>query len=349
MRELNSPVVDGDTPEAALSGSVESDKRSDVGGTITETELSDSGKSRSVSDLDGGLAQDGDLPEGASGGGGGRRTASHRPRHGRRTTRGRTSGRRRLVVFALLAVTLLLVGVDLAGGTYRRSDAELAASTGLAGSDKSPAPTGAATPIQTPAAAPTTPAPVTPGPVPSSGAGTFAVAPGGTAPAGRGTLLKYQIEVENGVGQDAAAFATAVDATLRDQRSWIAGGDQALARVSDNRPDFRIRLASPKTVDRLCYPLDTAGYTSCRVGDNVVINLARWQNAVPEFAGDLTTYRAYAINHEVGHRLGHGHESCTGTGQPAPVMQQQTLGLKGCKANPWPYVGGRLLSGPSTT
>jgi hypothetical protein len=158
--------------------------------------------------------------------------------------------------------------------------------------------------------------------------------------------MRYEVRVENGVGQVPATFAAVVDSTLGDRRSWTAGGKWSFQRISSGRPDFVVTLASPKTVDRLCYPLDTAGYTSCRVGNTVVVNLARWQLAVPDFKGDLATYRLYVINHEVGHRLGHGHMACPGSGQLAPVMQQQTLGLKGCQPNPWPYVNGELVTGP---
>ena len=42
------------------------------------------------------------------------------------------------------------------------------------------------------------------------------------------------------------------------------------------------------------------------------------------------------INHEVGHWLGHGHETCATKGGPAAVMQQQSIDLEGCRFNPWP-------------
>jgi predicted Zn-dependent protease len=101
--------------------------------------------------------------------------------------------------------------------------------------------------------------------------------------------------------------------------------------------EFRVTLVSPGSMERYCPGVGTGGYTSCRYGERAVINLARWETAVPEYEGDTATYREYVVNHEVGHALGHGHEQCPGPGRLAPVMQQQTLALAGCLKNAWPY------------
>jgi hypothetical protein len=153
-----------------------------------------------------------------------------------------------------------------------------------------------------------------------------------------GRLLRYRVVVEQDIkGLRPAAFADTVTATLSDPRSWTADGRWRLQRVGAGAGyDFTIYLATPDTRDTLCAG-GPDGYTSCRNKDNVVLNIARWVKGAPPFKASLTTYRQYMVNHEVGHRLGQGHMLCPGSGDPAPVMQQQTLGMHGCTVNPWPF------------
>jgi hypothetical protein len=184
---------------------------------------------------------------------------------------------------------------------------------------------------------------------PSSGAGTFAYATSAGPVAGAaGTVRKYRIAVENGSGQQADAFAAAAERVFADPRGWPATGQVRLQRVAgQGTADFTIFLATPVTSEQICATagLHTAGYSSCRITGKVVINLARWLTGVPDYGAPVEDYQSYVLNHEVGHELGNGHEACPGPGKPAPVMQQQTYGLKGCVAYAWPLLDGQRYSG----
>lgn len=176
----------------------------------------------------------------------------------------------------------------------------------------------------------------------TAGDGTWTVAPV-VAPAGEpaGTVHRYALRVENGTGIDPQAAAQEVAAILADERGWTAVQDVSFEQVADpEQADFTISLASPPTVDELCLPARTHGIWSCRIGPDVALNSDRWVHMTPTYS-DVAEYRAYMVNHEVGHFLGLGHESCGGEGLAAPVMMQQSKGLQGCRANAWPTSDGQ--------
>ncbi|WP_406006139.1 DUF3152 domain-containing protein [Streptomyces sp. NBC_00637] len=186
--------------------------------------------------------------------------------------------------------------------------------------------------------------------IPASGPGTFTTASGSSAKVGRGTALRYRVDVEDGLDLSATDVARQVEGILGDRRGWTADGRSAFQRVSGGTTDFVVRVATPATVDEICgqYGLDTGGEVNCNVADNVMVNLKRWLLATPVYARDVTAYRALIVNHEVGHFLGHGHVGCPGPGKPAPAMMQQIKGMDGCVPNVWPYDDqGRFLTGPA--
>ncbi len=160
----------------------------------------------------------------------------------------------------------------------------------------------------------------------------------GAAAAGQGERRTFTVEIEDGYEPDADSLVETVHGALLDaESSWAR--DHELAQVEEPEgADIRIVLATPDTVDEWCgaVGLDTGGDSSCWDGQRAMLNGDRWRGGV-DHIDDLGTYRAYLVNHEVGHGLGHGHVDCPEPGAPAPVMMQQTLGLGACEPNPWPY------------
>lgn len=186
--------------------------------------------------------------------------------------------------------------------------------------------------------------------VPKSGTGLFTTAAANGGPVGRGTIRRYAVQVEGGAGVSATEAAKEIAGILGDRRGWTSDGRDGFQLVASGPRDFEVKIATPDTVDAICGAagLHTRGEVNCDVGDQVVVNLKRWLTGSPQFPGPLHEYRALIINHEVGHRIGRGHESCPGPGRPAPAMMQQIDGLHGCRANAWPYDGnGTYLGGPS--
>ncbi|MEU8502373.1 DUF3152 domain-containing protein [Streptomyces lavendulae] len=182
-----------------------------------------------------------------------------------------------------------------------------------------------------------------------AGPGTFDTVPGFAKAPGKGKVVRYRVDVEQGLGLDPQLFAEAVQRTLNDPRSWGHGGAMTFERVPAGEADFVITLASPGTTGTWCAKsgLDTTvDNVSCdsAATERVMINAFRWAQGSPTYGPDqMLAYRQMLINHEVGHRLGHGHVSCQTPGSLAPIMQQQTKSLDidniHCLPNPWVFPG----------
>jgi hypothetical protein len=159
-----------------------------------------------------------------------------------------------------------------------------------------------------------------------------------------GRTVHYTVEVEGGLGVDAASVASTVQSVLLDSRGWQKVDGIRFVNVTPAEArqgaqvDIRVTLASPGLTDKLCAPMRTLSQVSCWNGERSVLNLRRWVLGDDSYGSDVARYREYQVNHEVGHGLGHQHRSCPAKGERAPVMVQQTLSLGGCKA--WPYPSG---------
>ena len=159
------------------------------------------------------------------------------------------------------------------------------------------------------------------------------------APADARTI-RYRIATLPPVHADTRLFALTVDAVLNDPRGWSLGGSVRFVRARRGAA-WTVMLAAPRAVAAhgACSP-----YWSCYSGGRVLINARRWRMATPSYGrGRVDGYRRMVITHEVGHALGFGHAHCGGRGRVAPVMQQQSKGLGGCRRNPWPTAYERRL------
>lgn len=245
----------------------------------------------------------------------------------------------RILLAVVAAVGLAMVGYVLAGGF-----AEVFPGPGTA--VQPPSVAGIQSVAPTPSASPQPRVQSTAG---ASGNGKFSYAKADPKVAGsKGKLLHYRVAVEQGADLDVSDFAGQVKKILADRAGWAATGKHRFQRVAEGASkDFTVYLATAATSEKMCAAegLHTDGYLSCRLPGQVIINLERWHNAVPDYGAELAAYQAFALNHEIGHQLGHGHEACPGPGKPAPVMQQQSLDLAGCTPYGWPLREGRLYSG----
>lgn len=134
-------------------------------------------------------------------------------------------------------------------------------------------------------------------------------------------------------------FKTKLQAVYHDSRGWWTGGQVSLTEAQSGC-NMTVWLSAADQMTSFGAICDPAW--SCTVSPNVIINFDRWRYASAAWngsGGSLDDYRSMVINHETGHWFGFGHQNCGGAGQLAPVMQQQSIDLQGCKFNPWPLPG----------
>tara|TARA_B100001113_G_scaffold350416_1_gene347524 strand:+ start:1692 stop:2639 length:948 start_codon:yes stop_codon:yes gene_type:complete len=148
-------------------------------------------------------------------------------------------------------------------------------------------------------------------------------------------FFNISIQVESGLNLNPNCLSEMITGILNDPRGWSTIENTEFQNVDREFSDLNIIFAKPDTVDELCYPLQTNGIYSCRNEQNVVINMYRWTSGAKDF-DDISTYRIYLINHEVGHYLGWGHTDCPSENALAPVMMQQSKSTGGCIPYGWP-------------
>ena len=147
--------------------------------------------------------------------------------------------------------------------------------------------------------------------------------------------ITYDISARGAIKGDINEFAKVVEATFNDPRGWIRAGVKFTRVQSGGR--LHMILATGDQV-KAAAPGGCSADLSCTVFPLVLFNDDRWLNGTDSYtqAGlSLADYRTMVINHEVGHFLGHDHLTACENGI-APVMLQQSTGLRGCKANSWP-------------
>lgn len=149
--------------------------------------------------------------------------------------------------------------------------------------------------------------------------------------------IRYRTVVWGSVVADFDDFRAKVAETLADARGWVRAGLKF--EEVESGQDLDVILSDPDHLEALS---GCSGELSCTTWNNqVIINDVRWREgteATRAVGMGQRDYQHMVVNHEMGHWLGHySHvESCP-NGGPAPIMLQQSTGMRGCDTfNAWP-------------
>ena len=149
--------------------------------------------------------------------------------------------------------------------------------------------------------------------------------------------VRYHVETRGRITTSLRQFKAQAQQTFEDPRGWRGAGIRFVPVAHGGA--FTLVLAQASRVP--AFSSQCSSMWSCRVGRFVIINQDRWKHASPAWNAAhlaLRDYRHMVVNHETGHWLGLHHASCPGPGRLAPVMQQQSKGLQGCRFNPFPTI-----------
>jgi hypothetical protein len=149
--------------------------------------------------------------------------------------------------------------------------------------------------------------------------------------------VTYHVETRGRITTSLKQFKAQAQQTYEDPRGWRGAGIQFTPVAHGG--SFTLVLAQASLVPS--FSSSCSSMWSCRVGRYVIINQDRWKYASPAWNAAhlaLRDYRHMVVNHETGHWLGLHHATCPGPGRLAPVMQQQSKGLQGCRFNPFPTI-----------
>jgi hypothetical protein len=163
--------------------------------------------------------------------------------------------------------------------------------------------------------------------------------------------VRFATSVSPEVKRGGKDFSQEVARVLTDSRTWKGYRFISLDNGKSPSPKFRemkdlvfkLRLSTPEEVQAL---KGCSAFLSCADGDTmtVLVNSNRWIYGAKASKLELSQYREYLINHEVGHLIlfskgEFGKHHFTGNcklGEKAPIMMQQTKGIKSCSPNSWP-------------
>ena len=213
--------------------------------------------------------------------------------------------------------------------------------------------------------------------IPVRGDGKLTVVPGKSDPVGKGPTRWIRIEIEDGLPIDPDIVTPYVMSILGDAQGWTAHERVSFGRtdgVADIRIIFaspktalelcprphdaaEVEIAPPDVPGTVPAPSTSASVAaaapsgspgaspsaspeqeeSCADQGIVVVSAYQWAAGIKAFGDDEGAWHDYMINHPIGHLLGEPDAVCGGTGQLAPVMQNQQLDITPCLANGWPF------------